>query len=426
MLTEIKNALKQAGISVWSVERAEEHTAELFFIRRRLDTRRMKDTVKYHVRVYRDFEKDGKAMRGMASVSFAPGQEEQEILTTLREAYDAAAFVENPAYPLPEGLTGRAEAPKSRLAQMLPEEAALEMAEAAFSADHDARAFLNTMEVFAVQKETRLLTSQGTDVAYGQYEVEGEFVTQCKEPEDVEVYRDFHYDDLNTEELKKKVAEALQYATDRTAAVPALKTGSYDVILSDDCVAEILSYYVSRSQAGMIYAGYSQWKPGDPVQPEEGKGEQLNLTLHASVPYSDEGIPMKDRPVVENGKLLCCHGGSRFASYLGTEPTGDYSSFVCENGTVSMKDMKKKPFLWPVIFSDFQMDDFSGHFGGEIRLAYWFDGERPRIVTGGSVNGSLLDCGGDMIFSTEKMKSMRYEGPRAVLLKNISIAGSEE
>ena len=176
----------------------------------------------------------------------------------------------------------------------------------------------------------------------------------------------------------------------------------------------------------MVYSGYSPWKLGDPAQPEQGNGEKLNLTLHATVPFSAEGIPMKDRPVIENGKVCCCHGGARLSSYLGVEPTGDYQAFACSNGTVSVEEMKKRPYLYPVTFSDFQLDDFSGHFGGEIRLAYWFDGERTRIVTGGSINGSLLDCGGDMVFSTEKTKSMRYEGPLAVLLKNVSVAGSEE
>lgn len=426
MLNEIESVLKKENIHVWSVTKTEEHTAELFFIRRNLDTRRMKDTVKYQVRVYRDFEKDGKAMRGMSGVSFVPGQSEEELTEGIRGAWFAASFVENPAFPLPEAQTCKASPLTGELAQLKPEEAAAQMAEAAFSADHDARAFLNSMEVFAVRKDTRLLTSKGTDVSYGRYEVRGEFVAQCKEPEDVELYRDFCYDGLEKEDLAKKVASALHYATDRTEAKKGLPTGTYDVILSDDCVAEILSYYISRSSAGMVYSGYSPWKLGDAAQPEQGKGEKLNLTLHATVPFSTEGIPMKDRPVIKNGKVCCCHGGARLSSYLGVKPTGDYEAFACSNGTIPTEEMKKHPYLWPVTFSDFQLDDFSGHFGGEIRLAYWFDGERIRIVTGGSINGSLIDCGGDMVFSTERIKNMRYEGPSAVLLKNVSVAGSEE
>ena len=54
-----------------------------------------------------------------------------------------------------------------------------------------------------------------------------------------------------------------------------------------------------------------------------------------------------------------------------------------------MEELKTGPYLHVVRFSDFQMDSFSGHFSGEIRLAYWCDGENVIPVTGGAVNGSI-------------------------------------
>ena len=86
--------------------------------------------------------------------------------------------------------------------------------------------------------------------------------------------------------------------------------------------------------------------------------------------------------------------------------------------------MKKEPYLYAVTFSDFQMDTMSGHFGGEIRLAYLFDGERVRIVTGGSVNGSINACSGGMKFTTERYDSKNYSGPFAVMLPGVRVAGS--
>ena len=41
MITLIKEALAQAGIQIWSIEKKQEWDAELFFIRRRLDMHRM-------------------------------------------------------------------------------------------------------------------------------------------------------------------------------------------------------------------------------------------------------------------------------------------------------------------------------------------------------------------------------------------------
>ena len=298
------------------------------------------------------------------------------------------------------------------------EEAAL------FAADNDPRAFVNSAEIFSKQVKTRILGDNGTDVCYYKNDVDGEFVVQCKEPEDVEVYHAFGYDNLNCDALREKVTTALREVADRAIARAELPSGTYNLILSGENAAEVLSYYIARSSAGMVYPGYSTWKVGTDVQPEMKDGERLNMTLRAKVPFSSEAIPMKDRSVIADGKVETLHGGARMSYYLGIEPTGDYSAYSCENGSVSFEKMKKEPYLYAVTFSDFQMDTMSGHFGGEIRLAYLFDGERVRIVTGGSVNGSINACSGGMKFTTERYDSKNYSGPFAVMLPGVRVAGS--
>ena len=224
--------------------------------------------------------------------------------------------------------------------------------------------------------------------------------------------------------LREKVTTALREVADRAIARAELPSGTYNLILSGENAAEVLSYYIARSSAGMVYPGYSTWKVGTDVQPEMKDGERLNMTLRAKVPFSSEAIPMKDRPVIADGKVETLHGGARMSYYLGIEPTGDYSAYSCENGSVSFEELKKEPYLYAVTFSDFQMDTMSGHFGGEIRLAYLFDGERVRIVTGGSVNGSINACSGGMKFTTERYDSKNYSGPFAVMLPGVRVAGS--
>ena len=85
--------------------------------------------------------------------------------------------------------------------------------------------------------------------------------------------------------------------------------------------------------------------------------------------------------------------------------------------------LKKGPCLWAVTFSDFQMDAMSGHFGGEIRLAYLIEGGKATPITGGSVNGSILEAQKDLTFSTERYRAADYDGPYAVRLKGVSVAG---
>ena len=136
---------------------------------------------------------------------------------------------------------------------------------------------------------------------------------------------------------------------------------------------------------------------------------------------------MQDLKVVGDGKLTAMHGSTPFCRYLGIKPTGAYEKVRCENkGNVSFADMKKKPCLWAVAFSDFQMDSFSGHFGGEIRLAYLIDGDKVTPVTGGSINGNLIEAQQNVRFSKERFTSANYEGPYAIEFENIPVAGTLE
>ena len=147
---------------------------------------------------------------------------------------------------------------------------------------------------------------------------------------------------------------------------------------------------MERSESAMIYPGYSTWKAGENVQGDIMGGEKLNLTLSSALPFSSEGIPLKDRPLLRDGVLCTIHGGSRFASYLGIEPTGSYEKILLDAGTMSLEEMRKSCALETVSFSDFQTDAMDGHFAGEIRLALARGEDGQTIpLTGGSVNGYI-------------------------------------
>ena len=241
----------------------------------------------------------------------------------------------------------------------------------------------------------------------------------------MEIHNDFEYGELDEQALSDKVAEALTFVRDRARAQRILKSGRYDLVLSGNAVVEMLSYYVDRSSAFMVYGHYSTWQNGDDAQ-GEADGERLSLTLQATQPYSAEGIPMADLPLLDSGKLLAYHGPNRFCRYLGVKPTGSYEKVSCANGTVPFEELKKGPCLWAVTFSDFQLDVMSGHFGGEIRLAYLIEDGKVTPVTGGSVNGSILEAQKDLTFSTQRYVTAKYDGPYAMRLKDVSIAGPGE
>lgn len=427
MLERIQAALQQENISVWRIRETEEETAELFFVRRALDQRRIKDIREYEVTVFRDGKTEtGEPTRGFTSVTLDPSVTDEGLADALRGAYFAAQFAANPFYALPDAVKAEPVCKTGALAEQPLAESAGQMAEALFAADVHEDAFLNSAELFVSRVKKRILSSEGTDVAYTDASVKGEFVVQCPAPEDVEMHVSYAYNELSPDALREKVAQTLTFVRDRARAARTLQSGTYDLVLSGNALRTVLSYYEERSSASMLYAKYSGWKCGDAVQGEGVTGDMLDLTLCATVPYDGEGIPMKDLPLVKDGTLCAVHGPNRFCRYLDVPPTGSFSKLRCENGGVPFEQLKKGPCLWAVTFSDFQMDSFSGHFGGEIRLAYLI-GEDGSVtpVTGGSVNGSLFEAQKHLQFSSDRYETASYEGPYAVRLSGVSVAGSE-
>lgn len=418
----ILDILKALSIDNYIITEARRSSAELFFIRKKLDMRRMKDVTEYEVLVFNDFEQDGSKFRGASRVILFPGMDKANIEKTLQEAYNAAAYVKNPYYELYRGEKEAVKEIPSKLAEHTLAQSAEIMASALFAADTRLDAWLNSAEIFVEKKHIAITSSTGTDVSYIKYGCNGEFVAQSKEPQDVEQYFAFSYDNLDTEALTEKAVKALNTVRDRSHAKDCPKAGEYDVVLSGEHVATLLQLYAARANASMIYPHYSDWSIGTKTQGDITTGEALNLTLMPSAPYSEDGIPMTDRLLIEKGELKCIYGSNRYCRYLGIEPTGDYRRGRLDNGTVKFEDMKKG-CLYPVSFSDFQMDPMSGHFGGEIRLAYLYADDGVKLLTGGSINGSMFEKQGQLVFSLEKYKDASYEGPFAVRIPGVNVSG---
>lgn len=425
MKERILSALRQCGIETWRINETIEETSELFFVRQQLDTRRTKDVRKYELTVFREAEgPDGQRLLGTTSVPLTASMDDAQLTDALQSAYYAAQFAANPCYELPDPVQAPLARKTGELSEAPLAESAGKMVKALFAADVHEDAFINSAELFVSRVSCHILSSNGTDVSYTDAKVSGEFVVQCREPEDVEIHNIYSYDALDAKALTGKVAEALDFVRDRARAQRVLKSGSYDVVLSGSAVREVLSYYVQRSGAQAVYMKYSTWQHGEAVQGEDIPGERLDLTLVATTPYSEEGIPMADLPLLRDGRLEAYHGPNRFCRYLGVKPTGTYQKLLCANGSQSFAELKKGPCLWAVTFSDFQMDAASGHFGGEIRLAYLIDGGTVTPVTGGSINGSILEAQKSLTFSTERYVTASYDGPYALWLKDVRIAGA--
>jgi len=416
--------LKKCNVGAFFVRDISDKSVELFFIKRKLDMRRMKDDDSAEIIVYKDMEEDGKKFRGSATVNVNSTMSDEEIEKKVKSAEYAASFVKNPFYEFAKPVKSDKRIQESDLNNYELSEIADKFVEALYSEDHDEKAFINSFELFVKEREVHMVSSEGTDVSYVKRSVWGEFVAQCKEPQDVETYKNFEYDTLALSDLKDLVKTTLKMTADRAIATKMPKAGKYDIVLADAYMSEVFNYYGERAHVAYVYPGYSDFKVGENVQGDEIKGDKINMKFGVSVPFDSEGIEMKEREFITDGVLKTLHGGQRFSYYLGIEPIGTYSKAIMQAGKVSMADMLKKECLYVVNFSDFQMDALDGHFAGEIRLAYYYDGKgNMECVTGGSVNGSIFDTQRELVFSSDMQKRANFEGPKACVFKNVSVAG---
>lgn len=416
--------LTKAGVENYYVTTEKQESVELFFVKKKLDMRRMKKTNNVSIAVFKDMEEDGKKMRGRADIILDSSMTDEEILDKIKSAVYAAEFVKNPYFDFPEKEVSDEVCPESTLNGLSLIQIADRFVDAVYEKDEDQDAFINSFEIFAEEKHVHIVNSMGADVSYAKRNVNGEFVVQCKEPQDVETYQSFRYDSLALDDIKELVATTLQMTKDRAQATDMPKAGTISVIISDKYMAELMSFYGTRAHAAYIYQGYSNYEVGTNVQGADVKGDKLNIKLASTVPFDDDAVRMTEREFVKDGELQTIHGSMRFMRYLGKEPIGTFNKLIIPAGNMTMEDMKKGPCLHVVNFSDFQMDAMGGHFGGEIRLAYYYDGQgNMKCVTGGSVNGSIFEAQKELYFSEELQELEGYSGPRAVLIKDVAVAG---
>ena len=423
-MDQILQILEKEEISAWRLTQRKTDSAELYFIKMKLDLPRYTQITEISLEVFRDFEEDGQKFRGSTEIFIEPGSSAEEIEKKIRSANYAAAFVKNPFYELPEKTVSE-KVPSTADYSGLPiTAAAAAVADVLLSVSGDDTAFINSAEIFIRRSTVRILDSKGTDVSYDHDSIWGEFVAQCVSPSDVEQYRQFSYGNLDLDALRERLESGIRDVRLRAGAQNAPKAGKYNVILTGENLREILTYYAARSSSAMIYPKYSTWKIGDEVQGENVEGEKINMTLSSAFPFSGEGIAMKDRPLIREGKLCTIHGNSRFAYYLGIEPTGSYEKLILDAGTMSYEDMKRSGALEAVSFSDFQMDPMDGHFAGEMRLALQTAADGTvTALTGGSVNGNIITSQKKLVFSKERYADSAFEGPLAVMIADVTVAG---
>lgn len=436
MLQRVMNELKKnAQVSDWLIRLTDTNTSELFYVGKNLEVNRAASVKETEVTIYTDTEKEGVKLRGSATFNAYEYMDEKQLKEKIDENVYSASFAMNPWYPVASPEEKKIPASSSNIASMALKDAAEIVSDAIFDADHYDHGYLSATEIFLTCSKKQIVNSKGVDVTAVSYSGSVELIPSWKEQEeDVEIYHMMRFESLDKETITKKAEEQLalvkaRYEAKKLSEIMDLKEG-VKVILQDREAGRMFRYFASDLTYASKYTHSNKFELGDNVQGSHVTGTKLNLTMAsyvkgalASAAFDSDGVILKDTELVRDGIAMNRYGSCRMGYYVGEEmPSGDLPILVVGAGDKTFGEMSKEKYLRCVTFSGLQVEPNSGYFGGEVRLGFYFDGEKEIPVTGFSISGNFKDAAGSMVYSKETETYDSYQGPKYLEIRGMGIA----
>lgn len=440
---EAYNASSTPRIADWKLVELVTSREEHYFVREKTEQARLVDETVYSLTLYVDAEADGKKVRGEATVSIQPSLTREEIAEKVKIAAYAASKSRNAWFDLPGKAPARVSVPVSGFEAVAPARRA-SAARAAFYAPESEPVVsggsdkpagkINCLELFISRTQRSFLNSKGQEFGAVKWRGYSEFVVDAQSAAGpVELFDDIEFSEPDKARLEASTRSRLMEVRDRAVAVPMPNISDTPVILSGKEAEQVFSWFFGNSSTQAVFTKASPFKVGTNVQQSAEDGtvadpfdmwaEPVLPGFPASGAFDQEGFPLERTAIIEKGVLKTLVGSIRHAQWLNVPQKGSFSLFSVSPGSLSLAEMRSRPHLEPVMFSDFRLDPVTGDFGAEIRLAYWFDGKKRVPVTGGSISGAASTFRSTMRRSAECAPATQSVCPVAVLLTGIAIAG---
>ena len=417
--------LKSCGADAWEIQDTKTRGWEFYFIRHELDQNRAKDVEHINLKVYK-LSEDEQSL-GIASAEVSPTDDEETIRKTAENLVYQASLVKNKPYQLNQPEEAKLQEAETKPLAMEAESFIKTM----LGIEETSTEYLNSFEIFVNQNEQRLITSEGIDITQSYPTSMLDLVVNArKEEHEIELYRLYHLGSCEPEQIKRDVEELLQFGKDRLLAVSTPQLKHTPVVLSTDAALSVYEYFLSNLDAAYLIRGMSNYEIGKPIA-EDIQGDRITIRSARTLPgspcnfaYDEEGAVIRDEVLIEESVPKKFVGSRKFSQYLGLKDSFMVSNWCVSGGRKSADELRTGKFLEIVEFSDFQVDSMTGDIFGEIRLAYYHDGEgNVTPVSGGSVSGSMLDNIAHLQMSRETRRYANAEIPSVTRLENVIIAG---
>ena len=426
-MMELKDIMEvvasKEGICDFRVVEDEKQSYELFFVHGKLETARKADSLERNLTVY--VNHDDK--RGSNTFGISASMDRDELSARTDEAIKNAKLIFDEPYVLPNDETCDVLI-ESDLAHVDPKEAATKLADAASCANTQKGLDINALEVFVVKRVLHVVNNRGIDKTQTKYIAHIEAIpTANGENESVELFESYDLASLDVDMLKEEISARLEDAKARLSAKKPEQKLSCPIILNAYELGTLFKELASDANYANAYMHVNLHEVGDALQTAP-EGDALCITVRGSMKDSAasncfdlDGTNLTDREIVHDGRIVAGYGASRYAGYLGKTPTGALGCVDVRAGTTPIEALESEPHLELVYLSGLQVEPLSDYIGGEIRLAYYFDGEKKTPVTGIAFSGKLSDVLNTITLSAERTTLGAYSGPKKARLSRVNI-----
>lgn len=422
-MKDLVKILKEvSGVEDFRVITQKTKTYECFFVHKSLETVRATDTQDASITVYKTL--DGAV--GESTFSVYASMSEDEIKQKIGVALARANLVKNQPYTLPEGGVLDRTIP-SNISTFDASDLAKRIADAVFKADAYENGSINALEIFIYEEETRVQNSKGVDKKQTSHRAAIEAIpTWTEDGQSVELYEMHHFTEFDEDAVTAEIDKRMQEVRDRQHAVQPKTPQEINVVFGAREIFSLVSELIGQFDYSTVYSHSNLNKKGDCLQ-EHATGDLLTVQLKAEIKgnrfsavFDQDGVTLQDVTVLEKGVVKNYYGSNRFGQYLGENPTGVLRCLSVAGGTLTDEEISSAPYFEVVSLSGLQVDLYNDYVGGEVRLAYLFDGEKKVPVTGISMSARLSEVLKDVRLSKDVVVD-GHEGPKKALLKHVTI-----
>ena len=398
---------------------------EFYFIRHLLDQNRAKKVTHLYVKVYKNHD----GALGFASQEVPAGSTREEIEKIVSDLVYQASLVKNMPYELHEVK----ETEDIEIEVSGVREESEKFIRAFKEASETETEYLNSYEIFYNVSKKRFITSRGIDITETYPSSTLDVVINARNDEhEIELYRFYELGACDQEYIQKEIANTLKYGKDRLVTGPTPKLGVFPVVFSTDAALRIYDYFLSGLNTALVFRKMSSFEIGKEIA-EDVLGDKVTIETKRVLPnssenfrYDSEGGVVKDMVLLKDNVPQSYWGGRMFSEYMGVKDSFSVTNYIVSGGTKTEEELRSGNYLEIVEFSDFQVDDITGDIFGEIRLAYYHDGDKVIPVSGGSVSGDLREALKEMYMSVNSRQYNNAVIPAVTRLEKVTIAGVGE